>query len=179
VYAQFNFHEYSSKIWQLLKNDGRWMTAFYDKMNTFNESRFLCARNLSIDLSKNSNRLTPFVASKSNLQCLHNSMFSNFCRDLSNFQTATDIRWQHFVTKRPYWMKRISLQNSKFFSHLEFFICGSYFILSKKWLLKKWMVTSNHSLLPYPRKLNSTHIVYWTKNQQSCRTVAIFWQRIG
>ena len=48
----------------------------------------------------------------------------------------------------------------------NFVICGSHFILSRKWLLKKWMVTSNHSLLPYSRILNSSHIVYWTKNQQ-------------
>ena len=45
-----------------------------------------------------------------------------------------------------------------FWAISNFVICGSYFILSRKWLLKKWMVTGNHSLLPYSRILNSSHI---------------------
>ena len=48
----------------------------------------------------------------------------------------------------------------------NFVICESQFILSRKWLLQKWKVTGNHSLLPYSRILNSTHLVYWAKNQQ-------------
>ena len=56
--AQFNFHKYSSKIWQLLKRNWHWMTAFFDKMNSFNEAQFFCAGTLSIELSKNGNRST-------------------------------------------------------------------------------------------------------------------------
>ena len=69
----------------LLKCNWRWMTAFFDKMNTFNEARFFCAGTLSIDLSKNGSRSTTFVASSSNIRCALNSIFTNIRQKFGNF----------------------------------------------------------------------------------------------
>ena len=84
--TKFVIHHFSSRFWQLLKSNARWMTEIFDKMNTFNETHFFCAGTLSIDLSKNGNRSTPFLSSKSNIQCAHNSIFTNFVEICGNFK---------------------------------------------------------------------------------------------
>ena len=74
----------------------RWRQ-FFAKRNLMNDAHILCARSLTNNLWKNGNKSTTFVASSSNIQCVHNSISNIFEPKLRNFQKAKRMRWRQFL----------------------------------------------------------------------------------